>query len=200
MTPVPEPTSAGTDQKPDRGGLELFARRPAELLLSSDQQLLRTLGAIGEEADDTRRSTVSDYLHGLGREAVEFSSSFENATGVESASLGDDLPGLAAFLASYRLVQQGKLSMDEAIQSLQQGLENRSQAWADAVREITIGAMDTSGNSTGSSEPCQEETTSSGPPIVDTVAKAAVQTLSDFGAAVWSLSCQIAVTDWRSSL
>ncbi len=116
MTPAPEPTSAGTDQKPDRGGLDLFARRPADLLLSSDQQLLRTLGAIGEEANDTRRSTVNDYLHGLGREAVEFSSSFENATGVEGASLGDDLPGLAAFLASYRLVQQGRLSMDEAIQ------------------------------------------------------------------------------------
>ncbi len=60
--------------------------------------------------------------------------------------------------------------------------------------------MDTSGDATGSGEPRREETTSGGPPIVDTVAKAAVQTLSDFGSAVWSLSCQIAVTDWRSSL
>jgi hypothetical protein len=48
-------------------------------------------------------------------------------------------------------------------------------------------------------EPSQEDTTSSGSPVVDTVAKAAVQTLSDFGTAVWSLSCQIAATDWQSS-
>jgi hypothetical protein len=64
---------------------------------------------------------------------------------------------------------------------------------------ITPGAEDNSGDSTGNSEPGQE-TTSSGPPIVDTVAKAAVQTLSDFGAAVWTLTCQIAATDWQSSL
>jgi hypothetical protein len=193
-------SSAGTEQKPDRSGQELFARRPGELLSSSDQQLLRTLAAIGEEAADSRRTTVSDYLRGLGREAVEFTSSFENATGVESASLGDDLPGLAAFLASYRLVEQGKSSMDEAIQSLHQGLEHRSQSWADAVRELTTGTTDESRNSTGHSEPCPGETTSGGAPVVDTVARAAVQTLSDFGAAVWSLSCQIAATEWKPSL
>ena len=112
---------------------ELFARQPGELLSSSDQQLLRTLQALGEEAADSRRGTVSEYLHGLGQESAEFLSRFENATGVDSASLGDDLPGLAAFLASYRLVQQGKSTIDEAIQSLHQGLENRSQSWADRV-------------------------------------------------------------------
>jgi hypothetical protein len=171
----------------------LFARQPGELLLWSDQQLLRTLEAIGEEA-------VSDYLHGLSGEAVEFCSRFESATGLECASLGDDLPGLAAFLASYRLIQQGKLSMDEAIQSLQQGLENRSQSWADAVRELATGATDGSGNAAPNSQPRQPDTTSSGSPVVDTVAKAAVQTLSDFGAAVWNLSCQIAASDWNLSL
>jgi chemotaxis protein histidine kinase CheA len=186
-------------EMPVGGRPGLFAQRPSELLLSSDQQLLRTLEALGEEAGDSRRNTVSDYLHGLGGEAVEFSSRFENATGVECASLADDLPGLAAFLASFRLVQQGKMSVDEAIQTLQQGLENRVQSWADAVRDLTTAATDESGNSTGNSQPRQEDSTSAGPPVVDTVARAAVQTLSDFGAAVWSLSCQIAARDWQSS-
>jgi hypothetical protein len=169
------------------------------LLSSSDQQLLRTVAALGEEAADARRDTVREYLNGLGREAVELSSVFENTTGIETASLGDDLPGLAAFLASYRLVEQRKLSMDQAIQALQQGLEKRSQPWADAVRGLTSGAMDENGTSTGNSQPCPEETTSNGPPVVDTVARAAVRTLSDFGAAVWSLSCQMAATEWQSS-
>jgi hypothetical protein len=63
------------------------------------------------------------------------------------------------------------------------------------------GAMDESGNSTGDSQASREETTSRGLPlpVVDTVAKAAARTLSDFGTAVWSLSCQIAATDWQSS-
>jgi hypothetical protein len=191
-----------TEQSSPRSEGELFARQPGELLSSSDQQLLRTLQALGEEAADSRCGTVSDYLHGLGQEAAEFSSRFENATGLDSASLGDNLPGLAAFLASYRLVQQGKSTIDEAIQSLHQGLENRSQSWADRVRELTTGATDETGNATGNgnSQPSQGDTTSNAVPVMGTVAKAAVQTLSDFGAAVWSLACQMASTDWKSSL
>ena len=69
-------------------------------------------------------------------------------------------------------------------------------------RELSTGTTEETGNAVrnGNSQPSQGDTTSNTVPVMGTVAKAAVQTLSDFGAAVWSLTCQIASTDWKSSL
>jgi len=117
-------------------GLESFARHPRELLGISDQELLQTLELLCEEPSGTRRSILNDYLEGLGFVAIDFAARFEDVTGMESLSLADDLPGVAALLGCYRLVEQGELGMDEAVDLLRRTLEGPSEAWIEAVYEI----------------------------------------------------------------
>lgn len=185
-----------------RSGLELFSYRPGELLLPPDQQVLRTLESLAQQSSETRCEIVNDYVQELGSEAADFASRFENSTGIDCASLGDDLPGLAAWLASYRLVQQGELGMDEAVRVLQESIHARSPEWIDGVREITAGAIEDAGRTmpVNTESPTQDDTTSTDTPMVDAVAKMTARSITDFGLAVWSLTQQIAETDWQDLL
>ena len=192
----------GSDESPSPSGLELFAWRPGELLLPPDQQVLRNLEALCQKPSDIRREVVNNYVQDLGTEAADFASRFENFTGIDTASLGDDLPGLAAFLASYRLVQQGELGMDEAVLVLERSLHARSREWAEGVAEITAGAFEETDRSmpVDTESPDQGDTTSSDAPMIDAVAKMTARSVADFGLAVWSLTRQVAESDWPSFL
>lgn len=129
-------------QNETESGIELFAYRPAELLTSSDQDLLRTLSRLFEEPSGVRRAALNDYLETEGTDALDFAARFEDLTGIEFLGLADDLPGVAAFLASYRLLQQSELGVDEASDLLRRSLQRFAQPWIDGVNEITDIATD----------------------------------------------------------
>ena len=131
-----------TAQLRAESGLELFAQHPNELLLSSDLELVQTLETLCEEPSGARRSVLNDYLEGLGFVAIDFAARFEDVTGMEMLSLADDLPGAAAFLGCFRLVEQGALGMDEAVDLLRRTLTRPSPTWIEGVREIAAEALE----------------------------------------------------------
>ena len=122
-------------------GVELFAWHPSDLLLVPDQEILKTLETQCEEPSGARRATLNDYLEALGWEAIAFASRFEDVTGIEVLGLADDLPGAAAFLGAFRLLEQGELGMDEAVDLLRRSLQNLSLNWIEGVSEITADAF-----------------------------------------------------------
>ncbi len=118
-------------------GIELFAYSPMELLTSSDQDLLRTLATLCEEPSGVRRAAMNDYLETQESEILDFATRFEDLTGIEVLGLADDLPGAAAFLASYRLLEQSELGMDEASDLLRRSLQRFTPNWIEGVNEMT---------------------------------------------------------------
>lgn len=63
-------------------------------------------------------------------------------TGIETLGLADDLPGTAALLGCFRLLEQGVLGMDESVDLLRRTLRRPSLDWIEGVREITAGAYE----------------------------------------------------------
>jgi hypothetical protein len=190
-------------QTPVESGLELFGWRPSDLLVPPDQQVLRNLETLCEEPSGTRRSVLNDYLEGMGYEAIDFASRFEDVTGIEALSLADDLPGTAAFLACFRLVEQGELGMDEAVDLLRRTLERPSLDWIEGVRAITAGAFDDWNGmpaSIESQDPQAEKTTSTQKPLAEAVAASLVNTWSQLHREINEISQQIAQLDWASWL
>ena len=122
-------------------GLELFAWHPTELLLSQDQEAVRELETLCQEPSGVRRATLNDYLESLGWEAIDFASRFEDVTGIEVLGLADDLPGTAALLGVFRLVERGELGTEEAVDLLRRSVENLSIDWIEGVDEITADAF-----------------------------------------------------------
>lgn len=129
-------------QNATESGIELFAYRPTELLTSSDQDLLRTLSRLFEEPSGVRRAALNDYLETQGTNALDFAARFEDLTGIEFLGLADDLPGVAAFLASYRLLEQSELGVDEASDLLRRSLQRLAPDWIEGVDEITANAQE----------------------------------------------------------
>jgi hypothetical protein len=50
--------------------------------------------------------------------------------------LHDDLPGIAALLATYRMIEQGEFGMDEAVDALQRRFDLLSPEWIEDVSLI----------------------------------------------------------------
>ena len=123
-------------------GVELFAWHPEELLSHQDQEILKTLERLSEDPSGVRRATLNEYLEELGSDAVEFAGRFEDFSGIDVLGLADDLPGTAAFLASFRLLQRGELGIDETVDVLRHSLDNLSLKWIEGVREITADAFE----------------------------------------------------------
>jgi len=124
------------------GFIELFAYHPTELLTTSDQDLLKALAALSEEPSSSRRAALNGYLETQGMEAVDFASQFEETTGIVVLGLADDLPGAAALLAAYRLVERGAMSTDAAVDMLRRALQRFDGTWLQGVSEITANAYD----------------------------------------------------------
>ena len=185
-----------------RSGLELFAWHPADLLIPPDQEILRTLETLCEEPSGVRRATFNDYLEGLGMEAIDFASRFEDITGVEVLGLADDLPGAAAFLGSFRLVEQGELGMDEAVDLLEQSLERLSVEWIEGVNEITADAFDNWDGQPASLEDDETadwyDTTSAKNPVVNVMVSLAARSLGGVGGAIWSISRRLSDLPWEA--
>jgi len=117
-------------------GLEQFGYLPSQLLLRPDQELLGDLRQMADQSSGERQVAFREYVESLGSEAIEFTTQYESATGEEAAMLSEDIASSAAFLAVYRLYEQGELGIDEAIDLLRQTLGNLSQEWIDGVNEL----------------------------------------------------------------
>ena len=63
-------------------------------------------------------------------------------TGVDVLSLVEDLPATAAMLATFRLIEQGAVSLEQGVELLRQALEGLPAEWIEDVREITRDAYD----------------------------------------------------------
>ena len=122
--------------------LELSAWLPSELLISSDWETLRSLAGLFEEPTSVRQATFSEHLDNLGTDATDFAMRFEETTGVEILGFADDLPGAAALLATFRLIEQGAVEVDEGIDLLWRGLEGLTGEWIDDVTEMTAEPID----------------------------------------------------------
>jgi hypothetical protein len=118
-------------------GLERFGYLPQHLLIRPDQELLQELQRLADLSPGERQVAFRQYVESLGSVATEFATQYENITGDEAAMLTDDVASAAAFLAVYRLYEQGELGIDEAIDLLRQTLNHLSQEWMDGVKEIT---------------------------------------------------------------
>jgi hypothetical protein len=192
---APEPQ--GTDRQ---SGLELFARTPAELLTWSDQELLRALEVLCEEPSAVRRATLNDYLVSVGDEALEFSSRFEDTTGIEVLGLADDLPGTAALLATFRLIERGELGIDEGASLLQRSLRDLPAAWIKGVQAITADAFEQHDEETGSSsdEALDVPGTSWSSPLTDAMTSLAIRSLAGVSGAILEISGTLLGLDWES--
>ncbi|NUQ65933.1 MAG: hypothetical protein HUU20_26020 [Pirellulales bacterium] len=199
----PAQTQGGADQttssqSAQESGLELFGWTPAELLTWSDQELLRTLETLCEESASVRRSTLSDYLTNLGTGALEFASQFEGTTGIEVVGLADDLPGTAALLATYRLIERGELGASEAVDLLRRSLQDLSPAWIEGVRAITAGAFEDYDNDFTGTGASQRSTSDGNHAAAEAMIALAARSLAGVGGAILDLSQVVVGLDWET--
>ncbi len=129
-------TAASTGPGRYMDDLDPFTWLPRDLLQSADKELLRTLNALFEEPGIVREGVLNEYIESLGLDAVEFVARFEEAFGHQSLMLEDDLPGIAALLSTYRMVELGELGMNEGVETLRQHFNHLSPEWIEDVSLI----------------------------------------------------------------
>jgi len=116
---------------------DLFDWLPQELLTAEDQDTLRLLHQMFEEPAQTRRERWNDYVIDLGTQAIELSLRLEETTRWQVLDLADDLPAAAAFLATFRLIEQGELTVEDGSVLLDRALGNLADEWVEEVSIIT---------------------------------------------------------------
>lgn len=189
------------EAKASQTDLDLSAWRPQELLTFSDQEALRELERLVERQSGARRSSLNRYLEKLGSEAIDFASLFEDMTGIEVLALADDVTGAAAFLATLRLIEQGGLGMEEAVDVLRRSLRSPSEEWTEGVRQITIGALDGWGEEPYSSadEPAAWIShVSSSKGTLGAMMDVASRSINGVGKTVRNITTQFAGLQWRT--
>jgi hypothetical protein len=197
--PEGEKTAGRTDDSQGvESGLELFAGRPGDLLTPADQEVLQTLETLCEEPSGARRSVLNDYLEGLGFEALDFAVRFEDVTGIETLGLADDLPGTAALLGCFRLLEQGVLGMDESVDLLRRTLRRPSLDWIEGVREITAGAYEGGQAQSASVEPRRATTAVVSQSLTRVVASLLTTAWSQTQETWTGLAVRAAGWDWES--
>lgn len=191
------------ESQPAESGLELFAYRPEELLTCSDQDLLRTLAMLCEEPSGVRRATLNDYLETLGMDGVDFASRFEETTGIETLGLADDLPGAAAFLGCFRLMEQGELGIEESVDLLRRSVQQFTRSWIDGVGEITTNAYESADQAVHAEdampaeEPRAQEVDTR---VVEALWGLAVQSLQEIGDLAEDISDRVSQLSWADLL
>lgn len=181
-------------------GLEVFAWLPGDLLTDADEELLRTLARLCEDPAAVRRAAMSDYLEGLGWEATDLAERFEDATGIEVLGLADDLPGAAAFLGCYRLLEQDELGTDEAADLLRRTLPRLSEEWTRGVASITSDAFERDDaiegeNPSNADAPADDGLTGLRPSL-GAVAGAAARSVADLGGVIGQWAEALKGADW----
>ena len=127
----------------------------AERLIVTDRQLLEELERLSDASPWVRRLALDDYLVSLGSEVLGFVAHFENVAGEDVLDCSQHVPAATAFLASYRLYEQGLVGMDDAVQLVQQIRKELPQGWVEGARQFTWQA-----SARGVAEPM----TAAGPP------------------------------------
>jgi hypothetical protein len=179
--------------------LDLFTWNPGELLTSQDQRLLRRLETLCEGSSQQRRGALDNYLEGLGMEAIAFARRFEEVTSIEAMGLADDLPGAAAMLGTFRLLERGKLGMEEAVDLLRRSLRNLSPSWIEGVRTITANAlMDADDGSGGTVEEHSEAipVSATGTSVLDALSVTLLRSFDAIRDLAWDVSVQFSQMDW----
>jgi hypothetical protein len=182
-------------------GLELFNRAPADLLTLDDRQLLRALENLSDEPSDVRRSLLSGHFGGLGLDAVAFAERFHETTGMSVNDLADDLPGAAALLASFRLIERGELGMEESVDVLRRTLNNLSCDWVEGVRAIASSPMeDGEEQAVATEEAPAPTTTSNGSTVSDVLRTIFFDSLESLEEVIVTTSQQFTNADWSTLL
>ena len=180
-------------------GVDLSAFLPSELLTAGDQDLLRKLAHLFEEPRDVRQHLVSEYLEGQGSEVTALASRLEDVTGTEAVNLVDDLPGLAALLAGFRLVERDDLDLEQAADWLQRSLENLSEQWIGEVNAITAEETeDPPADGTESGQQTDARPTEH-PTLLGVVRSWAAESVAELGVAIRNMSLQVAGLNWETS-
>ncbi len=156
---------------------------PSQLLTDEDREVLRILKRFSEEPSGTRRATLSDHLENLGREAIEFATQFEDATGIDVLGLADDVPSAAAMIATFRLIERGEVETEQAVEVLREGLLQLDNQWLSELAELTSEPVDQVG---------QWQTVRK---AVDCLACASVGHLSGITRLVWR---NLQAIDWQA--
>ncbi len=162
-------------------GLDLFAWQPTELLHDGDINLIRSIERLSGRPADRRRACLNEYIEALGFEAIDFAYRYEDATDADVLTLADDLPGAAAFLASYRLVEQGQIGTDDAVVLLEGALSGLSLDWIEDVGRIASPA---------------EESAGASHPVVDAMAAAATHSIAGMSALAAAVSRRLGDLPW----
>jgi len=122
---------------PDRGDVRGSSKRltavTSEQLIVTDRQLLEELERLSKASAWVRRIAMDDYLVSLGSEVMGFVTHFESATGEDVLDWSQNAASAAAFLASYRLYEQGLVEIDEAV-ALAQQTRHDLPRWPDLDR------------------------------------------------------------------
>ncbi len=169
-----------TENVGGKSEVDLFAWQPADLLEDADIELIRSLERISEESGTLRRARLNDYIEALGFEAIDFAYRYEDATGTDVLGLAFDRSKIAALLASYRLVQQDTIDMDEALALLENALSELSPGWIEGVGSMTA------------SEPA----VSRSHPVVDAIVAAADYSAASLDALASAISDRLANVPW----
>lgn len=175
--------SEWTGMEEDEAGevaLDLFAWQPRELLGVADRSLIQSIELLAGQSASKRRTCLNNYIEALGFEAIDFAYRYEDATDSDVLTLADDLPGAAAFLGCYRLVEQGKVGMDDGVLLLQDALSGLSLDWIEEVGRLAV----------------PEEMASGSHPVVDALVGAANQSIASVTAITAAVSQQLADLPW----
>ncbi len=178
--------------------VDLSAYLPGELLSTDDQELLRRLSGMLYEDSEARRSVLNNYLESEYSDILGLANRLKESTGTEVLGLADNLPGAAAFLAVFRLVERSDLNMDQAVVVLQESLASPSQQWISEVDAIANGSEDESTASV-SDDPCMGVSYPAQGRSVLEIAKAwSTHSLSNFDGAIRNISLPMVWFDLSS--
>ena len=180
----------------DCSGDELLDAHPTDLLADSDRQLLEKLESLCQDLAKVRRAALNDYLEKAGWGAIDFASRFEAAAGIEVLGLVDELPAAAAFLASFRLVEEHQISMDEGVELLGASLNALSWNWIEAVDQLTADAAGGPEQTPVAAAAVDRRgalaTAAVGNPVVGAMVSLATRAFGSVGSTVLSISRQLA--------
>jgi len=118
--------------------IDLYDWLPGDLLTAEDQDLLADLQQMFEEPAQLRREAWNDYVLELGSEAIELVLRLEETTSWQVLDMADDLPRAAVLLATFRLIEQGELTVEDATALLDRALGNLSEEWVEEVSVISL--------------------------------------------------------------
>ena len=178
-----EASTGGQTENPEdlpENGLDLFTWRATELLQEKDCDLIRSIDRLATGHASDRRACLNDYIETLGFEAIDFAYRYEDTTDSDVLALADDLPGTAAFLAAYRLIENRKIAIDDAVVLLESALAGLSLDWIEDVGRISA----------------SDHVASASHPVVVALATAANRSIASLGAATEVISAQIESLPW----